>query len=124
MEMTFLLRPALVGLALMTLTAPALPQTPAQDAAAGPRLELSGAQKQTIYQSVSKTQKNHIAPSGFRVSVGGRLPDAIEVAPMPGTLAELMPQTKRFEVAMIEKQVVLVDPETKQIVAVITQEAQ
>ena len=122
--MTFLLRSALVGLALMSLAGLALPQTPAQDTATGPRLELSGAQRQTIYQSVSKTQKNHIAPTGFRVSVGGRLPDAIELAPMPGTLAELMPQAKRFEVAMIEKQVVLVDPATKQIVAVITQETQ
>lgn len=121
--MTFL-RSALVALALTSLAGPALPQTPAQDTAAGPRLELSGAQRQTIYQSVSTTQKNHIAPTGFRVSVGGRLPDAVEVAPMPGTLADLMPQTKRFEVAMIEKQVVLVDPETKQIVAVITQETQ
>jgi hypothetical protein len=123
--MTFPLRPALVGLALMWLGAgPALAQNPAQDTAAGPPLELSTAQRQTIYQSVSKTQKNHIAPTGFRVSVGGRLPDTIELAPMPGTLAELMPQAKRYNVAMIEKQVVLVDPATKQIAAVITQEAQ
>jgi hypothetical protein len=99
-----------------------LAQTPAQDTGTGPALELSAAQRDTIFQSVSKTQKNYPAPTGFRVAVGGRLPEAIALSPVPATIAELMPQTKDFQVTMIEKQVVLVDPKTKQIAAVITQE--
>jgi hypothetical protein len=97
-------------------------QTPAQDAHAGPRIELSPAQRQTIYQSVSKTQKNHAAPTGFRVSVGGTVPSAISLAPMPGTLEILMPQIGAYEVALIERQVVLVDPQTRQVAAVIREE--
>lgn len=94
-------------------------QTPAQDAIAGPRIELTPAQRQTIYQSISSTQKNQAAPTGFRVSVGGTVPLGISLTPLPDTLTTLMPQVGAFEVAMIEKQVVLVDPQTRQVAAVI-----
>ena len=90
-------------------------QTPAQDAIAGPRIELTPAQRQTIYQSISSTQKNQAAPTGFRVSVGGTVPLGISLTPLPDTLTTLMPQVGAFEVAMIEKQVVLVDPQTRQV---------
>ncbi len=107
---------ALAALTLMVGVAVA--QTPAQDTGSAPALGLSVAQKQTIYQSVSNTRKNNAAPEGFRVSVGARVPDGIELSPVPDTLASLMPQTRGYEVAMIERQVVLVDPKTKQIVVV------
>lgn len=97
-------------------------QTATQDAAAGPPIELSDAQRHTIYQSVSRTQKNHAAPTGFRVSIGASVPPGVELAPMPDTLATLMPQARVFEVAMIEKQVVLVDPTSRRVAAVITAE--
>lgn len=94
-------------------------QTPAQDAAVGPRITLTTAQRQTIYQSISSTQKNHAAPTGFRVSVGGTVPPGIALAPVPDTLTALMPQVGGFETAMIEKQVVLVDPQNRQVAVVI-----
>jgi hypothetical protein len=108
--------------ALVCSAGVAAAQTPAQDAIDGPRIELSPAQRQTIYQSISTMQKNHAAPTGFRVSVGGTVPPAISLAPLPDTLATLMPQAGAFEVAMIEKQVVLVDPQTRQVAVVIRKE--
>ena len=105
--------------ALVCSAVVAYAQTPAQDAMAGPRIELTPAQRQTIYQSISSTQKNHAAPTGFRVSIGGTVPPGISLTPLPDTLTTLMPQVGAFEVAMIEKQVVLVDPQTRQIAAVI-----
>jgi hypothetical protein len=97
-------------------------QTPAADSAAGPALELTAAQKQTIYQSVSATQKNNPAPTGFRAAVGAQVPDAIELQPISATLATLIPETADHEVAMVEKQVVLVDPKSKRVVAVVVAE--
>lgn len=97
-------------------------QTATQDAATGPRIELSDAQRHTIYQSVSRTQKNHAAPTGFRVSIGATVPPGVDIAPMPDTLVTLMPDAKPFAVAMIEKQVVLVDPSTRRVATVITEE--
>ena len=99
----------------------AVGQTPTQDSAAAPALELSGAQKSTIYQSISKTQKNNAAPTGFRASVGAAVPPGIELVAVPSTIAQLIPQTKDLEVAMVEKQVVLVDPKSKQVLSVIAE---
>jgi hypothetical protein len=91
--------------------------------ATAPALKLSAAQKQTIYQSVStRSQKNNPAPPGFRAAVGVHVPETIELAPMPDTLASLIPEAKGYEIAMVETQVVVVDPKSKTVVAVVTQE--
>jgi hypothetical protein len=95
-------------------------QTPTQDAAAAPTLELTAAQRQTVFQSVSRTQKNHAAPTGFRVSVGAQVPAGVELATLPDTLATLIPAARGYAVAMVEKQVMIVDGRTRQVVAVVT----
>ena len=99
-----------------------LAQTPALDSASAPRLDLSAAQKQTVYQSVTKTQKNNAAPTGFRAAVGAPVPDSVGLAPVPATIADLMPQTKGLAVARVEGEVMLVDPGSKQILTVIVPE--
>jgi hypothetical protein len=50
------------------------------------------------------------------------VPNSVSLAPVPATIADLMPQTQGLESAMVEGQVVLVDPSGKTVVAVITQE--
>jgi hypothetical protein len=40
-------------------------QTPALDSGASAHVDFTIAQKQTVYQSISKTQKNNAAPVGF-----------------------------------------------------------
>jgi Protein of unknown function (DUF1236) len=117
---------ALLCAAVLVLGCPwpgqfALAQVPAVDSGNAPALDLSPQQKQTIYQSISSTQKNSPAPTGFRAAVGVHVPDAIELKPMPQTLAMLIPAARDMEVAMVEKQVVLVDPKTKTVVAVVSQ---
>lgn len=111
----------LILIAAPLAVSPAVAQTPAQDAVAAPALELSLAQRQTIFQSVSRTQKNNVAPTGFRASVGARVPAAIELQPVSDTLAALVPQTRDYAVAMVEKQVMFADPKTRQVVAVVTE---
>jgi hypothetical protein len=95
-------------------------QTAAQDAAAAPALELTTSQRHTVFQSISTTQKNHAAPTGFRVSVGAHVPASIEFAPLPDTLATLIPAARGYAVAMVEKQVMIVDGSTRQVMAVVT----
>jgi len=108
--------------ALSLLCGAAVAQAPVPDGASAPRLELSTAQKQTIYQSISRTQKNNAAPTGFRPAVGAPVPEAVTLAPVPATIADLMPQTKGLEVAMVEGEVMLVDPKSKQVLSVIAKE--
>jgi hypothetical protein len=108
--------------ALMFTCSMGLAQDPAADSAAAPRIELSAAQKQTIYESVTKTQKNNPEPTGFRAAVGATVPVSIALAPVPETIAKLMPQTRGLEVGRVEGQVMLVDPKSKQVLSVIAQE--
>lgn len=97
------------------------PINPGQQAnpATVPAIELSQAQRQTIFQSVSNGGKNNAAPNGFRVAVGEHMPNGIELMPVSNTISTLIPATDGLEVAMIEKQVVLVDPKSKRILAVV-----
>ena len=74
-----------------------------------------------VLATTSTAQKNSPAPTGFRAAVGAHVPDAIELKPMPATLATLIPTARAMEVGMVEKEVVLVDPKTKTVVAVVTQ---
>jgi hypothetical protein len=108
--------------AICLATGAGFAQTSALDSGAGPHVDLTTAQRQTLYQSISKTQKNSAAPTGFRATIGALVPDGIGLAPVPATIAELMPQTKGLETAMVEGQVVLVEPQGKKVVAVVAQE--
>jgi hypothetical protein len=85
-------------------------------------LELSPSQRETIYQSVSKTQKNNAAPIGFRPTLGAVVPKGIDLIPLPNTLGEMIPEARGYEVAMVEKQVLLVDPRSKIVIALMTGE--
>jgi len=85
-------------------------------------LEFSASRRETIYQSLSKTQKNNAAPIGFRPAVGSVVPKRIDLAPLPDTLGEMIPEARGYEVAMVEKQILLVDPRSKVVIALMTGE--
>jgi hypothetical protein len=103
-------------------TGPGFAQTPALDSGAGPQVVLTAPQRQILYQSISNTQKNNAAPAGFRATVGAPVPASVGLVPVPATIADIMPQTKGLEAAMVEGQVLLVEPQGKKVVAVIAQE--
>ena len=50
------------------------------------------------------------------------MPDSVELKPLSDTLAKLVPQARDFSIGMVEKEVILVDPGTRQVIAVVTQE--
>ena len=117
---------------LIALSAPAGAQAPPHDAGTGPApsergaptrsLELTPAERLAIYQSVTQTQKNNAAPIGFRATVGARVPDSVELKPLSDTLARLVPRARDFSIGMVEREVILVDPGSRLVVAVVTQE--
>jgi hypothetical protein len=111
-----------IVLSWFCFAAPALAQTPSVDSGAAPALELNTGQKQAIYQSVSATQKNSPAPVGFRAAVGARVPDMIELQAISDTLAGIVPAAKNLQWAVVERQVILVEPKSKTVVAVITRD--
>jgi hypothetical protein len=104
-------------IALVVSCTSAAAQSP--DISTVPRLDLSTAQTQTIYQSISKTAKNNASPIGFRPAIGAVVPVGIVLEQVPATIAELMPQTKSLQAAMVEGEVILVDPSSSRILTVI-----
>jgi hypothetical protein len=85
-------------------------------------LTLTSAQRLAIYQSVSHTAKNDAAPLGFRAAIGVRVPESVQLKPPSETLVQLVPAAHDLSIGMVEKQVILVDPTTRQIVAVVTEQ--
>jgi hypothetical protein len=122
--------------ALLTLATTAGAQAPPQTVGVGPSpaefadmaqndtrpLTLTPAQRLAIYQSITHTAKNDAAPDGFRVAVGAHVPDSVQLKPLSDTLMQLVPAAHDLSIGMVEKQVILVDPASRQIVAVVTQE--
>jgi Protein of unknown function (DUF1236) len=117
---------------LVAIAAPAGAQAPPKDTGTGVApadsasraraLELTPAQRLAVYQSITQTHKNNAAPVGFRATVGAHVPDSVELKPLSDTLAKLVPQARDFSIGMVEKEVILVDPASRQVVAVVTQE--
>jgi hypothetical protein len=95
---------------------------PSNSTAATRALALTPAERLAIYQSITQTHKNNAAPVGFRATVGAHVPDSVELKPLSDTLAKLVPQATAFSIGMVEKEVILVDPASRQVVAVVTQE--
>jgi hypothetical protein len=96
----------------------------AVDGTPPPGLKLSDAQRQLIYASISKqTHKSTAAPPTFNPRIGVVVPDAIELAPLPDTIVETVPQTRGYSYAFIANQVLVVDAKSRQVVELIAPSA-
>ena len=62
--------------------------------------------------------------SSIMAALGVLVPNGVELAPVPKTIAELMPQTRGLEAALVEGEVIPAEPQGKKIVGVITPQPQ
>jgi len=83
-----------------------------------PKLELTAAQRSAIYQAVSQ-DKGKAAPSRFPTTVGSEVPPMIELYMLPDDILANNPVTKLYKFTRVEDRVVLVDPTSMRVVAVI-----
>ena len=112
------------GLFLVQVTAaPAQSVNPGQDTANLPRLELSEGQKNTIFISVTNQNFKNETPPNFQPRIGATVPEGVALENMPKTIVELAPATEPFRLARIVNQVVIVDPESRRVVEVISGKA-
>ena len=87
-----------------------------------PDLKLTPEQKHTIYQGLTGPQmKNNVEPVGFRAAPGARVPDAIKLEPMPKVVVNALPKMADYQYAVVERQLVIVDPRTNTVVEAISQ---
>jgi hypothetical protein len=82
------------------------------------KLELTSAQRNAIYQQVSKN-KSKVAPSRFPAAVGAEVPPMIELYALPDDILATNPVAKLYKYTMVQDQVVIVDPTNMRTIAVI-----
>ena len=89
-------------------------------AATNDRLNLTSAQRQEIWQNISKQAAKN--PS-CRIYGKGRVfgPSTVKLQPLPSSLSSQVPAVKPYEYAMLQSQLLIVDPSSKKIVDIITQ---
>lgn len=92
----------------------------AQDAPKNlPHIDLTDAQKQTIFISVTNQNFKNEAPPNFQPIVGAVVPENVDLEEMPKTIVQLAPKTEPFRLARVANQVVIVDPQTRRVIEVI-----
>jgi hypothetical protein len=80
-------------------------------------VELTPSQRTVIYREVHR-RPVAVAPQ-VELRVGAPIPQAVELYPVPEELYVEVPQLRRYRYFNVHNQVVLVDPETSEIVEII-----
>jgi len=78
-------------------------------------------EKRTRIHEVIVQERNapRVSRPNFNVSVGTRVPRTVRFAALPRTIVEIEPEWRGFEYFMIGDQMVIVDPRSMEIVAVV-----
>jgi hypothetical protein len=81
---------------------------------------LTDAQRQEIWQGVSKQVTNESLPAGFEAAVGEIVPGPIKMQPLPKDVSAAVPVVKSYDFAMAQGRVLIVDPSSKRIVDILS----
>lgn len=80
-----------------------------------PKLELTPAQQNAIYQEVHKG-RSKAAPTRFASDVGADVPPIIDLYALPDDILATNPETQPYKFAEVDDQVVLVDPTKMRVI--------
>jgi hypothetical protein len=79
---------------------------------------LSAAQRKAVWNDLSKQATNQNA-SGFDVMTGTFVPSGVKIDPIPSNATANNPQLRPYDYAMVDHDLVIVDPTNKVIVDVL-----
>jgi Protein of unknown function (DUF1236) len=83
-------------------------------------IKLTVAQRAEIWQQLGD-KPSEKAPSGFMPQVGAALPSSMPLQTLPHKVGNAVPAVKPYKYAMLHSQLLIVDPSTKKIVAIISE---
>lgn len=84
------------------------------------RIELTPAQRTTIYRTVTR-ERVRAAPESFAVRLGARVPQTVELQEIPTAVVQEVPSVRRYRYMVVNNEVVLVDPATSEVIEIIRQ---
>ena len=112
-------RNGIVALALMASAGVAAAAGMANSAASNEHLNLTTAQQKEIWQSVSPLATKETAPAAFKATIGAAAPSSIKLQPLPTKVSSEVPAVKPYDFAMLQNQVLIVDPSSRKIVDIV-----
>jgi hypothetical protein len=98
------------------------PRGTAQDQkspSAGAKVQLSQEQRTRIHSTIIKARPNRVTNVNFNISVGVRVPRTVRLVALPPTIIEIVPEYRGYLYFVFEDEIVIVEPSTMEIVAVI-----
>jgi hypothetical protein len=89
-------------------------------ASRGAAVQLTQDQRTRIGQVIGKGSSAHVSSSiNFDATVGAKIPRDVHVAVLPDDVVEIVPQYRGFDYVVVGEQILIVDPASLEIVAVI-----
>jgi hypothetical protein len=82
---------------------------------------LTLAQRDEIWQGASRQVADESAlPADFRADIGESVPASMKLQPMPKNVSDQVPAVKPYDFAMLQDQLLIVDPGSRKIIDIIT----
>jgi hypothetical protein len=83
------------------------------------QLNLTSAQKHTIFQSVA-SERAQVAPVGFQARVGEKVPQSLTMQQLPSSARSRVTAAKEYDFAKLQNQeVLLINPKDRQVAEII-----
>ncbi len=93
-------------------------QTP-QGTTSGGSVQLSQEQKTRVHEIVVKESSARVENVDFSLSVGTVVPRHIKLVTLPAELVEIVPQYRSYRFIIVRDEILIIDPNTFRIVAII-----
>ncbi|HEU4659939.1 MAG TPA: DUF1236 domain-containing protein [Pseudolabrys sp.] len=87
--------------------------------AAGTRASLSSEQRTKITTVIKERNVRPVEHVNFNISVGTRVPHSVHLYPLPTEVVTIYPAWRGYEFILVEDQIVVINPHTFEIVAVL-----
>jgi hypothetical protein len=105
------------------MTSNTMSKPPAMQSVAKDNLTLSRSQQRTVWKDLGKQASNQTAPSNFKASVGAMIPGDITIQAIPAKVATRVSSLKPYDYARLDNKLVIVNPNDKKVVDVISRHA-
>jgi hypothetical protein len=80
---------------------------------------LTGEQRTKISSTIRQTNVKRVTNVNFNVSVGTVIPRTVTLHPLPTTVVEVYPQWRGYRFVLVEDEIIIIEPGSYRIVAVI-----
>jgi Protein of unknown function (DUF1236) len=106
-----------------TMSNTPMSKTSAMQSMAKDNLTLTRSQQRTAWRDLGKQASNQTAPSNFTASVGATIPGDVTIKAVPAKVAARVSSLKPYDFARLNDKLVIVNPNDKEVVDVITHRA-